>query len=180
MSGEPSLDDQIAEMLAERDIRNAIMRYVRGVNRKDWALMASVYHADATEDHGPLQGSPADLIAWVQKRHETIEQSMHFIGNCLVEIAGETAFAETYCIIVQHERTAARSISSGRDAMVRTVMGVRYVDRFERRDGAWKIARRILVTEWIEEGMGTTDFGPAWTAALRSKDDAVYRIRDQD
>jgi|SRR6185369_7930740 ketosteroid isomerase-like protein len=174
------IDQQIAEMLAEREIRNAILRYARGVNRKDWDLMASVYHEDAVEDHGPLQGSPAELIAWVQKRHETIDQSMHFVGNCLVEIDGEMAFAETYCIIVQHERTGTRSIASGAEAKARTVMGVRYVDRFERRAGLWKIARRTLVTEWIDEALGTTDFGPVWTAALRSADDAVYRIREQD
>lgn len=180
MNGDTDLSGEIAEMLAEREIRNRILRYARGVNRKDWGLMAELYHEDAIEDHGPLQGSPGDLLEWVQKRHATIEQASHFIGNCLVEVEGEVAFAETYCIIVQHERTGTRSLSTGKDSVTRTVMGVRYVDRFERRGGAWKVARRTLVTEWIDEGLGAIDFGPAWTAAQRSQDDAVYRIRVAD
>lgn len=177
------MDDELlhdlAEMRAEREIRNTILRYMRAADRKDFDLMASVYHDDAIEDHGPLQGSPRDLIAWVRKRHETIDQAMHHIGNCLIEFDGpERAYAETYCIIIQHERTGTKALRSGEMAMMRTMMGVRYVDRFEKRARQWKIARRILVTEWIDENVGHFDFGPAWTRAERSGDDAIYRIRD--
>ena len=28
------------------------------------------------------------------------------------------------------------------------VFGIRYVDRFEKRDGEWKIAHRVVATEW--------------------------------
>lgn len=168
---------QIAEMIAEREIRNTLLRYMRGADRKDFELMASVYHEDAVEDHGPLQGNPRDLIEWVRERHKTIEQAMHIVGNCLVEFDGDRAYAETYCIIVQHERTGTKRMATGEPALTRTVMGVRYVDRFEDRGSGWKIAHRILVTEWIEESIGQIEFGPAWTKAQRSRDDAVYRIR---
>lgn len=172
------LKQSLAEMQAEREIRNIIQRYMRAADRKDFALMASVYHDDAIEDHGPLQGSPHDLIAWVRKRHETIQQAMHIIGNCLIDFDGpDRAYAETYCIIIQHERTGTKQLASGEPALMRTMMGVRYVDRFEKRADAWKIARRILVTEWIDEKTGQIDFGPAWTKAERSTDDAIYRIR---
>ena len=44
------IDQQIVEMLAEREIRNAILRYARGVNRK---------------------GGPAGrLSGWRRTRHE--------------------------------------------------------------------------------------------------------------
>jgi len=31
-------------------------------------------------------------------------------------------------------------------------MGGRYVDRFERRAGDWRIARRVVTAEWIGDG----------------------------
>ena len=177
------IDDELArdlaEMRAEREIRNMVLRYMRGVDRKDYELMASVYHDDAVEDHGPIKGSPRDFIEWVRKRHETIDQAMHFIGNCLVEFDGDRAFVETYCIIVQHERTGTKNPGTGQPGMLRTAIGVRYVDRFEKRHGTWKVAHRMLVTEWFDENLGNTEFSPDWTKAQRSRDDAIYKIREE-
>ena len=172
-----AFETDLAEIRAEREIHRAILRYIRGADRKDFDLMASVYHDDAREDHGPFQGGVKDFVEWVRRRHETIEQAMHMVGNCLIEVEGDRAFAETYCIIVQHERTGLNSFGSGSPTYKRTTMGVRYVDRFEERGGQWKIAHRILVCEWIDEAPGSLDFGPSWTAAKRSRDDAIYRIR---
>ncbi len=31
------------------------------------------------------------------------------------------------------------------------VLGGRYIDRFERRDGEWRIARRVLLLDWTGE-----------------------------
>jgi hypothetical protein len=170
-------DEAFAEIRAEREIQRAILRYIRGVDRKDFDLMASAYHDDAYEDHGAFKGGIRDFVEWVRQRHASIEQAMHFLGNCLIEIEGDRAFVETYCIIVQHERTGARDFATGTPTYKRTTMGVRYVDRFEERDKTWKIAHRILVCEWIDEALGSLDFGPSWTGAKRSPEDAVYKIR---
>src|SRR5215510_11893446 len=130
MKLERVFEEEFAELRAEREIRRAILRYVRGVDRKDFELMASAYHSDAYEDHGPFQGGVRDFVEWVRRRHETIEQAMHLVGNCLIEIDGDRAFVETYCIIVQHERRPNGPGSTAPDYR-RTTMGVRYVDRFE-------------------------------------------------
>jgi hypothetical protein len=174
---EPVFEESFAELRAEREIRRAILRYLRGVDRKDFELMASAYHEDAYEDHGPFQGGVREFVEWVRRRHETIEQAMHFLGNCLIEVEGSRAFAESYCIVVQHERTGVTGFGSALPTYKRTTMGIRYVDRFEERGKQWKIAHRILVCEWINEGFGSLNFGSQWTVAKRSREDAVYRIR---
>jgi GNAT superfamily N-acetyltransferase len=176
MSTDPELEKELAELRAERAIQRALLRYARGADRKDFELMASVYHEDAYEDHGPFQGGVRDFLEWVRRRHENIEQAMHLLGNCLIEIEGSRAFVETYCIIVQHERIGAGGLGSA-PAYKRTAMGVRYIDRFEERAKQWKIAHRILVCEWMEAGLGSVGLGPGWTVAQRSREDALYRIR---
>ena len=46
---------------AAEAIRQAALRYCRGVDRLDAELMRSAYHDDATDDHGVFVGSAADL-----------------------------------------------------------------------------------------------------------------------
>jgi hypothetical protein len=68
---------------------------------------------------------------------------MHFMGNQLVEIDGDRAGTETYAI-AHHFADA-----EGRDE--RIVMGVRYLDDLERRDGRWVIVHRRAISDWIRE-----------------------------
>ena len=63
--------------------------------------------------------------------------TQHDILNHSCEIEGDTAHCETYYLFV------ARNI----DESV-MLAGGRYVDRLERRDGAWKIALRTNAIEW--------------------------------
>ncbi len=55
----------------------------------------------------------------------------------------------------------------------------RYIDRFERRDSQWKIARRVCIAETltgtaVPEG---SPLSPAWTMASRDPDDALWTMR---
>ena len=76
-----------------------------------------------------------DFIAFVQRGLPRFERTMHFIGNVLVEVDGDTARAESY--VIAHHRLGASSTKPERDFDV----GLRYVDDFERRDGAaWRSA----------------------------------------
>jgi hypothetical protein len=57
------------------------------------------------------------------------------------------------------------------------VLGGRYVDRFERRDGEWRIAARITVHDWSRIDPVTENFEHAgrFRQGTRSTDDPVYR-----
>ena len=39
-----------------REIEDCLLRYVRGVDRKNWELVRAAYHPDAHDDHGNYQG----------------------------------------------------------------------------------------------------------------------------
>ncbi|MEY3566868.1 MAG: hypothetical protein RLZ19_882, partial [Actinomycetota bacterium] len=46
----------IDEVVAREHIRDVVYRYARGVDRRDFDLVRSCYHPDATDDHGPFTG----------------------------------------------------------------------------------------------------------------------------
>jgi SnoaL-like domain len=163
----------VAEIRDRQQIEAVLHRYCRGVDRKDFDLMRSAYHNDAEDLHGGYNGDVDGLIAWVRDRHEAVDQSMHFLGSRSIEFDGERAFGETYCIVHQRVR--------GGDGQrpVRLTVGCRYLDRFERREGKWAIAKRVVAYEWWREESCDAErgFGPEWTVSEHSRDDALYRLR---
>lgn len=143
MSPTDGVHDALARLVAESAIRDALARYARGADRNDVELIRSAYHPDATDSHGYFSGTIDGFVDWFRERHAGVTQSMHFLGNCLIEFDGEeSASVETYCQAFQRLRDPA-------------ILGVlqdlhvlcRYLDRFERRDGRWAIAARTVVYE---------------------------------
>jgi hypothetical protein len=127
--------------VARQEIADVIYRYARGIDRLDFDLVRSCYHPDAYDDHGDIKGDVDTFMAGVQKLLPKYDATMHFMGNMLIEVDGEQARAETYAV-AYHRLTLADG--TGKD----DVWGIRYVDRFEHRDGAWKIAYRVVAQEW--------------------------------
>jgi hypothetical protein len=141
LAGRPVRDKELAatvrELLDRQSIADCIRRYARGVDRFDDALVASAYHLDAVEDHGPVRGSPREFIAWYRSQQPPRSATLHCVANQMIELHGNEANAETYFFsLVRYE--------DGADA---TLVFGRYVDHLTRRDGEWRIASRILVRE---------------------------------
>jgi len=51
-------------LLAEREIKNVVLRYCRGVDRMDLALVRSCYHPDADDHHGDFAGGVNEALHW--------------------------------------------------------------------------------------------------------------------
>ena len=136
----PTIDH--TEMLwAESEIRRCLLRYARGVDRLDLELVRSCYHADATDSHGSFSGGVEEFLVWVERVLRRYDLTMHFLGSPLVELDDAThARVETYGM-------AFHRVASGPPEH-NLVTGFRFVDRFECRDGGWRIAQRVAVTEW--------------------------------
>jgi hypothetical protein len=143
MPGPAPADRQLAALVDEAAIRQVVLRYCRGIDRLDPELVRSCYHPDATDEHGSFSGGVDDYVAWAFRLLERYESTMHLVGNLLVELAGDVALAETYGV-AHHRGRAGEPFEPVRNL----VTGFRFVDRFERREGAWRIARRVATTEW--------------------------------
>jgi hypothetical protein len=102
------------------------------------------YHPGATEEHGTFVGTRDEFVAWVGEVLTRYEGTMHLVANQLVEVDGDRARSETYGVAHHWGEPAddhRRNFSTG----------FRYVDRFERRDGRWRIAGRVAVREWTRK-----------------------------
>ena len=174
-------NEQTLQRLVDKDeIRDALSRYARGVDRGDWELVRSTYHANAVDDHGGYSGPIEGLIEWLDQRFAGVDNSMHFLGNCLIEFAGpDLAMVETYFVsrrLRPPEGDQCRT-SGPKDAMCREAWG-RYVDRFERRDGQWRVAIRTVV---LEANSTSLAMGGARTSSLtwgqRNRSDRLYEAQ---
>jgi hypothetical protein len=126
---------------AAEAIRQAALRYCRGVDRLDVDLMRSAYHADATDDHGVFVGPADALCERVVQSHRRYDATMHCILNHAIEFVDETtATGEIYNV------TYLRQTVDG-EPRLHTWWG-RYLDRYECRDSRWAIAHRVCVHEW--------------------------------
>jgi len=118
---------------------HVMARYCRGVDRGDKELIKSAYHADGRDERGAAKGPPADFANEVVDRMDksgTVGQ--HHITNVYLEIDGDRAIGETYFMALVPETGASLRYSFGR-----------YLDTFERRNGAWKIKERKVVLDFI-------------------------------
>ncbi|MCW2855489.1 MAG: nuclear transport factor 2 family protein [Marmoricola sp.] len=159
----------VHRLLDEDAVRRVHLEYCRGIDRRDWELVRSCYHTDAIDHHGPFTGGVDAFILWGIEVLADV-QSMHFTGNQLVEVDGDVAWHEAYCIAF-HRISGAPS-----EPKTDWVVNVRYLDRFERRDGAWKIADRLVVHDSDRRDLvpGTGEIGPGWTGSGPWPDDPSY------
>ena len=129
--------DKVQYLLDRQDILDCLTRSCRGADRSDRELFLSSFHADAVADVGPFVGAPDSLYDWAERLRRASPSVHHHILNHSCEIDGDVAHAETYYLFVapQHDGTNLNA-------------GGRYIDRFERRDGEWRIAMRQNLLEW--------------------------------
>src|ERR1700753_205269 len=89
-------DDRLQAMLDGEEIRNALIRYTRGVDRLDAGLIADLYHDDAIDHHGPfdMRGKDFAVIVVNCLRQNTRAAHQHRISNISIECDGDTAWSE--------------------------------------------------------------------------------------
>jgi hypothetical protein len=127
------------ERLADRqDILDCLIRFSRAMDRFDRELFFSAFHSDAVIAAGSFVGGPGALYDWARALHEQGQVATHHnMLNHSCEMESNTAHTETYYLFVGRNRDESNWIAGGR-----------YIDRLERRAGAWRIALRTNVIEW--------------------------------
>ncbi len=130
----------LREIQDRQDIYDCLVRYTRGMDRGDLALALTAYHPDALADCGAVCASAADMAKWsIADHNERQFRTQHLIGNFFFDIRGDVADTETYWHYGGFNKPPLTAVS---------LMGGRYLDHFERRDGRWAIAHRIVVIDF--------------------------------
>ncbi len=140
-------DAELHAVIDKQAISDVIHRLARAIDRCDKALIASCFHEDATDDHGSFKGTAAEFCDWVIPVLQSMEATQHNIHNVLIELSGSNALSESY--FVAHHRIAT---PDGPNDMI---AAGRYLDRFEKRDGKWRIAHRHAIYDWSRNDPST-------------------------
>jgi hypothetical protein len=142
-------DRSIAERLdlleSRIQIEEVLHAYARGVDRVDEELWRYCFWPDATSRHADIpecnsQEFITDRLEF--RRRSNIKSTRHGISNVSIEIEGDIAFSECY-----YTSTHRRMNEAGTDEEDYYSHG-RYLDRFERRQGVWKIVMRRTLHEF--------------------------------
>ena len=172
----PFFDNFVDELEARTAIADTLLRFIRGIDRQDWALARSTYHDDAIDEHGFFTGPPDEFLALVKRLHEHQEHSMHVMSNMLIAFeAGDRALVETYCLVFQRFGPGAPGVPAGQ-AGVRKLATARYLDRFEKRRGEWRVAHRRLIFGDTQEFPldAPVRFPPGFIEQRHGMDDVLY------
>ena len=177
--GDPRASDAVTldDLLAREQIHDTLKRYVRAVDRADAALMISCYSDDGFDDHGSFRGPAREFADFVcGERSGRYQATHHFIASPNIDLRGDLAYVDTYCIA--HQISRPDEAGSRYDYVV----GLRYLDRFENRAGRWLIAHRTAVYDWtytvsIDEERARP-FGEDWATGSRDRVDPWYRSGD--
>lgn len=177
MTAGASVPDDLQALLDREAIRDCLYRYCRGIDRVDEAALRSAYWEDATDCHGAWNGSAEGFIAQALARLRQGGRRVHQITNVLIDLHGDVAAVESNFFALQ-----ATADQPERE----TFLCGRYVDRFERRGSAWRVAARTVVYDWIEERDRpelTQDtvvlFGARQPVGAAAPDDTLYALLQQ-
>ncbi len=136
--------DLLDELRARMEITDVLHLYCRALDRVELDLLADVYHPGAIDEHGVYNGDAEGFVEWLEAAlvgpGSRYKMMQHSISNIMIERTGDSAKVQSHF----------RAYHRGEDqsgTWDETLVG-RYLDKFERRDGAWKIAHRVCVFDW--------------------------------
>ncbi len=148
--GVPSPD----ELAIVGRLAHVITQCCRGLDRRDERLVSDCFHVGADVPALESGSGPSQHVV----------TNLHVLG-----IHGDVAATETYWNLRRVDADGELVQSFGR-----------YLDRFERRAGQWRIANRIAVTEWPPPSPGTepvTDDDPSYALAAEVEPEGPHTGR---
>ncbi len=165
MTDQPDQADALARLLAKDAIGEVLTRFARGADSADLDLIRSAYWPEATDDHGNFSGNAMEFAEYAIEVLKGFRTTMHFLSNVSIAFPADRQ-ADVQCYFhAYHEHIQE---PGGEPPMV-TVVGGRYLDRFEQRGGEWRILTRVVTMDWNEH-RPLTDLGSDAHARFRKPD----------
>lgn len=168
-------DPALSELLERQAILALVECYSRAVDRRDYALLASLYTEDGIDDHAGLYCGPvAGFVAWLEQALAGVDATTHHVHNATIAFtsAGE-AEGEIYVSAYNRLRDPDASLSE-------LEQGLRYLDHYRRDAQGWRFARRTVVCDWARHGPAFWDPAHPLLAGKRygrdGADDASYSV----
>jgi uncharacterized protein (TIGR02246 family) len=127
------------------ELRELVERYGMGADTRGKEVFGALFLDDAvftTQEGGRFEGRLA-IVALLDHLASHYPQSLHFVGNHVVTLDGDSATGLVYCLAHHVYELDGQH----RD----TLMIIRYSDEYERTGDGWRISSRHLMVDWTED-----------------------------
>lgn len=125
-------------------IRTLAYRYAQAVDRREFSRLTALFTPGAKLSGPGFHLDGAQAIAEGMSALGNYSATQHHVHHQLVDVDGDAASGETYCIanhLYQDDGGVPRKLD----------WGIRYQDRYVRRQGEWRIAARTLLVDWTQD-----------------------------
>ena len=158
------------ELIDKQEIYDVLMDYTHSMDRVDDDLLRSVFWPDCVVGF-PSDVYQGDVNGFLDKfllnqLHVEFSRTQHFVGNFRCQLEGDVAYVEAY-LMANHRATDDHYKWAGKHV----ILWGRYVQRYEKRNGEWKIAEHRLLLDWEKDLEGNWHDLPAWQLGLRDGTD---------
>lgn len=135
------IDAKLQSLLDKQDITELIHCYCNAADRHDHEKMRQLYHEDALDDHGAFfKGLAMEFIEKLPDIQSPMMILHHNITTVNISLDGDYGEGEVYILAFHQVQTD--------DQPLDLIIGGRYFDRYEKRDGVWKFSHRAVVADW--------------------------------
>lgn len=135
-------DELTQQLLDKQSLAELVTTYCRAIDRRDYALLKSLYFDDAIEDRGQIfKGAGHGFVDWAAADSANYQVTVHRVFNMLFVVKGDYAEGEIYA--EAYHRTAGEQAQE-------VIAAGRYLDRYERRGGRWGIVFRTSTLDRCE------------------------------
>ena len=135
------MDPKIQRLIDKQEITDLVYAYCNASDRHDHDKLRQLYHPDAIDDHGGFfKGLAMEFIDQLPQIQAPMNILHHNVTNINLALDGDYAEGEIYVLAFHQISTEEGPI----DLMI----GGRYFDKYEKRDGIWKYSERAVVADW--------------------------------
>ena len=132
--------DSVEALVAKDAIRELVLLYSRGCDRKDFGLLRTLYTSDATDSHDrTFDGPAADYVDFLERSLPHARYSGHHVCNHLISVEPQRnegegeVYALAWHVYVNRE-----------GGLIEDFMCCRYIDRYRKDNGRWRFAKRVV------------------------------------
>ena len=145
-------------------ISDDLAAYAHAIDRRRWEVMEHLFHDDAQFQFSTVVGDWRGFVEQARAIIDPCLATQHQLGQVLFGFESDSlCHTETY-MTAMHTVPAGYPITDvfpDKGETYSAVVAGRYVDRFEKRNGEWRIARRTGLQDWREfrvvEGVDLSD-----------------------
>ncbi len=135
-------EQQLQELLDKQAIYELINTYCNAADRRDLEKMRSLYHEDAIDDHGGFfKGLAMDFIDKLPEIQAPMEILHHNTTTVNLKLDGDKGEGEVYVLAFHKVQTEEGPFD--------LLIGGRYLDKYEKREGEWRFSHRAVLADWV-------------------------------